>query len=229
MNPTRFLLITLASSLCLIGGPLAAQATTKPNVIVILADDMGWADLGAQGIEKDVKTPNLDALAAAGVRCTAGYVTSPQCAPSRAGIITGCYQQRYGIDTIPDDPLPPTAITHAERLGPAGYRCGLVGKWHLDPNVVCIEWMKREMPELVDLPRAQRVIPTEKRLPYSPAAQGFHDYFWGEMSSYRANYSLDGSPVKPEGKLISLPNDFRIDVQTRAALTFIENHHAKPF
>ena len=79
MKPVRFLLSTLALSLCLIARALAAEETklAKPNVIVILTDDMGWADLGAQGMEKDVKTPNLDALAAAGVRCTAGYVTSP--------------------------------------------------------------------------------------------------------------------------------------------------------
>ena len=110
--------------LCLMPGSLTSAELSpggKPNVVVILADDMGWADLGVQGVEKDLKTPNLDALAAAGVRCTAGYVTSPQCSPSRAGIITGCYQQRYGIDTIPDVPLPAEAITLAERLGPAGY------------------------------------------------------------------------------------------------------------
>ena len=114
--------------------PLAtrlAAEPAKPNVIVILADDMGYSDLGVQEVRKDLKTPNLDALAAGGVRCTAGYITSPQCSPSRAGLITGCYQQRYGIDTIPDMPLPREAVTLAERLGPAGYRCGFVGKWHL--------------------------------------------------------------------------------------------------
>ncbi len=89
--------------------------------------------------------------------------------------------------------------------------------------------MKREMPELVSLPRAQRRIPFEKQRPYSPSAQGFHDYFWGEMKNYRANYSLDGSPVKPEGQLFSMPKDFRLDIQTHAALTFIENHHDQPF
>jgi arylsulfatase A-like enzyme len=78
---------------------------------------------------KDCKTPNLDALATSGVRCTAGYIPSPQCSPSRAAIITGCFQQHFGIDTTPDVPLPAEATKLAARLGPAGYRCGFVGKW----------------------------------------------------------------------------------------------------
>ena len=218
--------------LCLMPGSLTSAELSpggKPNVVVILADDMGWADLGVQGVEKDLKTPNLDALAAAGVRCTAGYVTSPQCSPSRAGIITGCYQQRYGIDTIPDVPLPAEAITLAERLGPAGYRCGFVGKWHLEPNVTCVQWMERELPGMVATPQEKRRIPWANIFPYSPGAQGFHDYFWGEMRRYRANFALDGRDLKPEGEIVAMPEDFRIDVQTRAAVTFIERHHARPF
>lgn len=206
-----------------------AADTPKPNIIVILADDLGFADLGVQGVLKDMKTPHLDALAAGGVRCTAGYVTSPQCSPSRAGIITGNYQQRYGIDTIPDVPLPPAAVTLAERLGPAGYRCGFVGKWHLEPNVLCVKWMKKELPKMAELPQAQRHIPLPKILEYSPAAQGFHEYFWGEMTRYRANFALNGSDLKPGGEIVAMPKDFRIDVQTRAAVAFIDRNHAKPF
>jgi len=63
-----------------------AAAPTKPNIIIILTDDHGWADLGVQGVRKDIRTPNLDRLAREGVRCTAGYVTAPQCVPSRAGL-----------------------------------------------------------------------------------------------------------------------------------------------
>jgi arylsulfatase A-like enzyme len=212
--------------------PLAtrlAAEPAKPNVIVILADDMGYSDLGVQEVRKDLKTPNLDALAAGGVRCTAGYITSPQCSPSRAGLITGCYQQRYGIDTIPDMPLPREAVTLAERLGPAGYRCGFVGKWHLEPNVTCTKWMEKELPACAKLPLNQRRIPQAKILSYSPSAQGFHEFFWGEMLHYRANFALDGRDLKPEGEVVAMPNDFRIDVQTRAAVTFIERNYAKPF
>ncbi len=100
-------------------GDRTAQAVipaNQPNFVVILTDDLGWSDLGCQGIQKDVKTPHMDALATRGVRCTAGYVTAPQCSPSRAGLITGRHQQRLGIDTIPDMPLPTEAVTIAERL-----------------------------------------------------------------------------------------------------------------
>ena len=122
-------------------------APSRPNVIVILTDDLGYADLGAQGQERDVRTPHLDRFAAEGVRCTAGYVTSPQCSPSRAGLITGRYQQRLGIDTIPDMPLPLAAVTIPERLRGAGYTSGQIGKWHLEPNPLCLNWAAKNLPE----------------------------------------------------------------------------------
>ncbi len=97
-----------------------ASAERKPNVVVVFTDDQGYADIGANGQLKDVRTPHIDALAAAGVRCTAGYITAPQCSPSRAGLITGRYQQRFGFDTIPDGPLPLEEIKLAERLKKVG-------------------------------------------------------------------------------------------------------------
>ncbi len=224
MKLTFFLLSLLA---VLIAQSRAAER--KPNIIVILADDMGWADLGVQDAAKDLKTPHLDALAVAGVRCTSGYITAPQCSPSRAGIITGCFQQRYGIDTIPDVPLPAEAVTLAERLGPAGYRCGFVGKWHLEPNPTSLKWMEKELPNFAKNAKGKTAIPLAQILRYSPAAQGFHEYFWGEMRQYRANFALDGGDLNPEGEVVPMPDDFRIDVQTRAAVTFIERNHGKPF
>jgi arylsulfatase A-like enzyme len=219
---------------------------TRPNVIVILTDDQGWSDLGCQGIQKDVRTPHIDALAARGVRCTAAYVTAPQCSPSRAALMTGRYQQRFGIDTIPDMPLPSEAVTIAERLQPLGYRTGFVGKWHLEPNVTCVDWIKRELPEMAGKPRAQVRIPWDKMRPYSPSAQGFDEYFWGELRNYRVNYELDGhetdevdiskdpdtkgAPVVSNTKMKQVENkDFRIDVQTAAAVSFIERNHTAPF
>ena len=217
-------------------GDRTAQAVipaTQPNVIVILTDDQGWSDLGCQGERNDVQTPHIDALAARGVRCTAGYVTAPQCSPSRVGLMTGRHQQRFGIDTIPDMPLPGEAVTIAERLQPLGYRTGFVGKWHLEPNVTCVDWMRRELPEMADKPRAQVRIPWNKIRPYSPAAQGFDEYFWGELRNYRVNYELTDSaagegPVLKQMRQIQ-NNDFRIDVQTEAAVSFIERNHAAPF
>src|SRR4249920_1064615 len=72
----------------------------KPNIIVIVADDLGFGDLSIHG-STDLKTPNIDALANSGVRCTNGYVSCPVCAPTRAGIMTGRYQQRFGLEFNP--------------------------------------------------------------------------------------------------------------------------------
>ncbi len=232
-------------------GDRTAQAVipaSQPNVVVILADDLGWSDLGCQGEATDVKTPHIDALAGRGVRFTAAYVTAPQCSPSRAALMTGLHQQRYGIDTIPDMPLPAEAVTIAERLKPLGYRTGFVGKWHLEPNATCVEWMRRELPEMASKPRSKVSIPWSKIRPYSPAAQGFDEYFWGELRNYRANYELsvsEGSlPVAAENTAVGntanvsivLPrmkqlhhDGFRIDVQTAAAEAFIDRNHASPF
>jgi arylsulfatase A-like enzyme len=76
----------------------AAAPATKPNVIIIFTDDHGYTDLGCQGMVKDLKTPHMDALAAAGVRMTSGYVTAPQCSPSRCGLISGQFQGKFGMD-----------------------------------------------------------------------------------------------------------------------------------
>jgi len=181
----------LSVALILCASNARAAELKKPNIILILADDLGFADLGAQGVLKDLKTPNLDALASGGVRCAAGYITSPQCSPSRAGIITGCFQQRFGIDTIPDVPLPREAVTLAERLGPAGYRCGFVGKWHLEPNVTCVRWMKKELPNMAELPQAKRRIPLAKILEYSPR-RDFMNTSGGKCSAIaRTSRSMD--------------------------------------
>jgi arylsulfatase A-like enzyme len=115
-----------------------AAATNRPNVIVIFADDLGWSDLGVAGGHQ-VKTPNLDRLATNGVRFTSGYVTAPLCSPSRAGLMTGRYQQRFGHETNPGETLelapefglPLTESTIANRMKPLGYATGWIGKSHL--------------------------------------------------------------------------------------------------
>jgi arylsulfatase A-like enzyme len=121
-------------------GPAAADDVSKkraqPNILVIVADDLGYADIGVHG-GKDVPTPNIDKLAAAGVRCTSGYVSAPYCSPSRAGLLTGKYQTRFGHEFNPHVGLegklglPLDQRTLAQQLRAAGYRTGLVGKWHL--------------------------------------------------------------------------------------------------
>lgn len=127
----RFLFL-FACGLC-----LPAFAASKPNILVILADDLGYADLGFQGC-KDIPTPNLDALAKRSLRCTSGYVSHPFCSPTRAGLLTGRYQQHFGHENnpawLPESTiagLPLSQTTLPQALKTAGYTTGCVGKWHL--------------------------------------------------------------------------------------------------
>ncbi|MCP4171914.1 MAG: sulfatase-like hydrolase/transferase [Fuerstiella sp.] len=111
-----------------------SAATDKPNIIVIYTDDHGYSDMACQGIQEDLKTPNIDALAAGGVLMTSGYVTAPQCVPSRAGLLSGRSQNRFGVESngLPLDGFN-AQQTIAERLKTAGYATGMTGKWHLGP------------------------------------------------------------------------------------------------
>jgi arylsulfatase A-like enzyme len=117
-----------------------AKENKKPNIIVIMADDLGYADLGYTGA-KDIFTPNIDSLANNGIKVKNGYVTHPVCGPSRAGLITGRYQARFGLEINVTNSfydeysgLPTTEKTFASRLKSSGYNTGIIGKWHLGGN-----------------------------------------------------------------------------------------------
>jgi arylsulfatase A len=107
----------------------------RPNIILMVADDLGYADLSCYGA-KEIRTPNVDRLAGQGVRCTQFYVSTPVCAPTRVSLMTGRYPARTSLNNNPDwkNPnagLDPEEVTIAEVLKKAGYATGLVGKWHL--------------------------------------------------------------------------------------------------
>jgi arylsulfatase A-like enzyme len=124
---------SIASCILLLGSAVAHGADRAPNILLILTDDQGYHDLGCQGA-MDFRTPHIDSIAASGVRLAAGYVTAPQCGPSRAGLMTGVSQSRFGYtDNNSHNGLPPPEVVRIlpEQLKEAGYTTGVIGKWHI--------------------------------------------------------------------------------------------------
>lgn len=116
---------------------IEALAAKQPNLVIILTDDQGYADVGFNG-SRDIRTPHIDTLAGNGVRFTNGYVTHPVCGPSRAGLLTGRYQGRFGFNTNPsvDPNNPNVGISHDEStigeiLQTVNYTSAVIGKWHM--------------------------------------------------------------------------------------------------
>ncbi|MFO1002424.1 MAG: sulfatase-like hydrolase/transferase [Planctomycetaceae bacterium] len=182
---------------CLVAGSAELQAA-KPNILIIVGDDMGYADVGFHGC-KDIPTPHLDALAASGVRFTNGYVSGPYCSPTRAGLLTGRYQTRFGHETNfggPGGGLPVTESTLADRLRSAGYATGLVGKWHLGDKAT-----------------------------QHPQQRGFDEFFGflgGAHDYFNSKGILRGT--EPIAEL-----DYTTDVFGREACSFIERHKSNPW
>lgn len=197
MNFNYFLLITL-----LVGwGNQVAAAADRPNIVIIVGDDMGYADVGFHGCQ-DIPTPSLDSLAAGGVRCSNGYVSGPYCSPTRAGLLTGRYQTRFGHEFnpsgSPDRGLPLSETTIADRLKAAGYKTGLVGKWHLGGSA--------EM---------------------HPNARGF-DEFFGFIAGAHTYLPGQGAPIYRDREEVK-ETEYLTDALGREAVAFIDRHQDEPF
>jgi arylsulfatase A-like enzyme len=197
---TRYLLFGIVA---LVAAASEAAAQRKPNILVIVGDDMGYGDIGVHGA-RDLATPHIDALARTGVRCTSGYVSGPYCSPTRAGLMTGRYQQRYGHEFNPGAAsradktfgLPLTEPTLVERLRGAGYATGMVGKWHLGDE-----------PE------------------FHPVRRGFGFYFGflGGAHSYLDAKADPANPILRGTAPVNEP-EYLTDAFRREALAFIESH-----
>jgi len=176
----------------------------RPNIVVIISDDHGYADVGCYGC-KDIPTPHLDSLARDGVRFSDGYVSCPVCSPTRAGVMTGRYQQRFGHETnpgaSPEHGLPLSEITIANLLKAAGYATGAVGKWHLGMT-----------PEL------------------HPQKRGFDEFFGflGGAHSYLDARADARNPIYRAGVGVD-EKEYLTDAFTREAVSFIERHKKHPF
>jgi arylsulfatase A-like enzyme len=188
---------------------LAAQTprAQRPNVILFLADDLGCHDLGSWGAG-DLKTPNIDALAAAGARFTNWYAAAPVCAPSRAALLTGRYPIRAGVPNN-GPPLKPAEKTIAELVKPAGYATGLFGKWHLgsdretDPNAHGFDRFFGFHSGCIDY--------------FS------HRYYWGEprMVNYHDLWR-DRTEIFEDG-------EYSTEMFAREAAQFVRDNRANPF
>lgn len=184
--------------------PLDAAAQSRPNILVILVDDFGFGDLSIHGCE-DIPTPQIDALAAGGVRCTQGYISAPQCSPTRAGLMTGRYQQRFGHEynsAIEGSRLSLAEVTLAERLKKAGYATGLVGKWHLGDDEQ-----------------------------HHPLARGFDEFFGflGGANPYLPQGPQGVVPRILRGREPAQEKGFLTEAFAREAAAFIERHKEQPF
>ncbi|MFO0968321.1 MAG: sulfatase-like hydrolase/transferase [Gemmataceae bacterium] len=194
--------------------PAAAGRKAKPNILVIVADDLGYGDIGVHG-GKAVPTPNIDKLAKSGLRCTSGYVSAPYCSPSRAGLLTGRYQTRFGHEFNPHVGaegklgLPLEQRTLADLLRGAGYATGAIGKWHLGFDAA-----------------------------HHPQARGFDDFFGFLVGMHNYDLRKEAEPkfgsaysknLIYRGKKVQPLDGFATDLFTDEALAFMKRNKEKPW
>ena len=203
---TNFRTFLTLLAICGLAHSATGASAEKPNILFILADDLGYGDLGCYGCE-DIRTPNLDHLAAEGVRFTDFYANGAVCTPTRIAFLTGRYQQRIGVDNAlyyqeMGRGLPVNGETIADGLRSAGYSTGLIGKWHVGYD-----------------PERQ------------PLQQGFDSFFGllGGNHHYFEHMDRIGVPDLWLGNQAVEREGYTTDLLTKHAVSFIRDHQKKPF
>eukprot|EP01047_Picozoa_sp_COSAG01_P003969 COSAG01_NODE_125_length_25165_cov_34.909678_15_plen_601_part_00 len=211
----------LAAFVLLLWLTLTARAE-KPNVIIIYSDDHGYTDLGIHGIDANVDTPNMDALARGGVLMRAGYSSAPQCRPSRCGLLTGRIQNEFGfaenkadagsgVGTLPrvypsgTDMAGKPLLTIADRMKRLGYVTGFSGKWHCGLN-------------------------HDPKEEYDPRSRGFDEYWVAPMTNGYTNLDLEGNLITHQKKA-EWPKELqnRVILQGKFAEAFVSRNKDKSF
>ena len=210
MSEVKTIHFVLVISLWALCGDLPAIETQPFNIVLILVDDQGYYDLGCYGAN-EVKTPRIDALAAEGVRFTDYYAAAPICSPSRAGLLTGRYPRRLGLETWVQRAdsrrgIPADELTLAELFRSQGYATACIGKWHLGFEP-----------------------------PFLPRQQGF-DHYFGLLHNLdpveTAYFEAEGGvPLLRNGEVVKRPaNPSELTgLYTDEAIAFVENNRERPF
>lgn len=218
MSRTWIYLIALVTGLSLLSQGIttaqvgkSASAESRPNVVIIMCDDLGYRDVSCYGCE-DFQTPNIDALASRGIRFTNGYVSHPYCSPSRAGLLSGKYQQSFGHEHNPpyDEANGEIGIDAntkllSKRMSEAGYQTGLIGKWHLGAGE-----------------------------PFRPSNRGFKEFYgflggghhYFKVKIKGKNYD---SPMWRDNETTDDELTYLTDDLTNEGLDFIERNRDEPF
>lgn len=236
-------LVTSSWSWCA-GGE--TQRPDRPNIVVLLADDLGYGELGCQGND-EIPTPHVDSIARSGIRFTAGYVTAAYCSPSRAGLMSGRFPTRFGYEfnpigannEAPGCGLPGSELTLAQHLHSVGYTTGLMGKWHLGGSAP-YHPLRRGFDEFFGflheghfyVPPPYRDVTTMLRRKALPdGEQGrwqdgnlvYTTHMGHDEPAYDANNPIlrGGQPVEEHAYLT--------DALTREAVDFIDRNQRRPF
>ena len=177
----------------------------KPNIVLIVSDDQGYADVSCYDHPPEVSTPHTDRLAQEGARLTDGYAGAWVCAPTRAGLLTGRYQQRFGFYEAPDSRtgMPTSEITVADLLKEEGYATGVFGKWHLGLEP-----------------------------PYRPLQRGFDEFYGflghGGHDYFELGTTDEQTSIYRNDQMIA-DTGYLTDNLARESVSFVERHHEEPF